>query len=154
MDFRRAVPLIKKGKFKIIRCHAMNALMKIQADGTVYRCTCNLDVNRYGHGNVYETAIEKIVNSCEFIEEKANKNTVDLDRVPKTCLSCENRAYRKLSFELQNMRGRIFLKEKMEKYILSFLWHSRYFIRASGKKRPLPQAVLVIHVQTEQEDTR
>lgn len=103
-------------KFKIIRCHAMNGLIKVNSNGVVFSCTCNLDANKYGFGNVNNTPLEEIVTSNEFITDRANKLTVDLNRVPKTCLSCENRAFRTLSDELLNQRGRIFCKKPVKSF--------------------------------------
>jgi radical SAM protein with 4Fe4S-binding SPASM domain len=116
-DFSRKAEKKSLGKLKVIRCHAMNAPMKVNADGNVFSCVCNLDSSRYALGNVNETPLDQIITSPEFIQDKANKMTVDLSRVPKTCLSCENRAYRNFFEEIRNMRKRIFLKQPFKNLI-------------------------------------
>lgn len=115
-DMARHPKANSKG-FKVIRCHAMNLLMKVNSDGNVFSCTCNLDLERYAFGNINQTPVEQIVNSEAFIQDKANKMTCDLSRVPKTCLSCENRAYKPLSHELFNMRRRIFFHKPVKSFV-------------------------------------
>lgn len=118
-DFTRR-PKIDPRKLKVIRCHCMNSPMKVNANGNVFSCANNHDLVRYSMGNVNETPLDQIVNSDAFITDKANKMTVDLNRVPKTCLSCECRAYRKFSEEIRNMRRRIFPKKPVKSFLYRF----------------------------------
>ncbi len=113
-------PKANSKNFKVIRCHCMNSPMKINADGNVFSCANNHDIHRYSFGNVNDTPLEEIVNSEAFIQDKANKMTCDLNRVPKTCLSCEARAYRKFSEEIRNMRRRIFFKKPVKSFFYRF----------------------------------
>lgn len=116
-DFKRRPA---KRKLKVIRCHCMNSPMKVNADGNVFSCANNHDLARYSFGNVNEVPLDKIVTSQAFITDKANKMTCDLKRVPKTCLSCECRAYRDLREEIFNMRRRIFLKKPLKSFFYRF----------------------------------
>lgn len=119
-DFSRKIITKKQKKLKVIRCHCMNSPMKVNADGNVFSCANNHDLFRYTFGNVNETSLDKIVTSPEFILDKANKMTANLDRVPKTCLSCEARTYRSFLEEIRNMRRRLFLKKPVKSFLYRF----------------------------------
>ncbi|WP_026520068.1 radical SAM protein [Butyrivibrio sp. FCS006] len=118
-DFKRH-PIKDIKKLKVIRCHCMNSPMKVNANGEVFSCANNHDLVRYSLGNVNDTDLADIITSEAFIMDKANKMTVDLNRVPKTCLSCECRAYRKFSEEIMNMRRRIFFKKPVKSFFYRF----------------------------------
>lgn len=119
-NFRRNSNTPSHKKFKIIRCVFMKNPVKINANGDVFSCTCNLDLKRYGHGNVYEMPLEQIITSEAFLEERANKMTADLNCVPKTCLSCENRAYRNIFEEIMNRRQRIIFGKPIKSFFYRF----------------------------------
>lgn len=106
-----------KKKFKVIRCHCMNSPMIVKSNGYVFSCANNHDANRWAVGNVYDTPLEQIVTSEQFIKEKADKMSVDLNRVPKTCYSCEARALRSFWEEFRNLRRRIFLKKPVRTFL-------------------------------------
>lgn len=118
-DFKRTTKKRSKN-LKVIRCHCMNSPMKVNADGNVFSCANNHDAARYSFGNVNELPLDRIVTAKPFIKDKANKMTCDLSRVPKTCLSCECRAYRSLWEEIFNMRRRIFFKKPVKSFFYRF----------------------------------
>jgi len=116
-DMSRTLKKRNKKKFKVIRCHCMNSPMIVKSNGNVFSCANNHDIDRWANGNVYETPLEQIVTSDKFLQEKADKMSVDLNRVPKTCYSCEARALRSFWEEFRNMRRRIFLKKPIRTFM-------------------------------------
>lgn len=115
-DMARKQKIPKKGKLKVIRCHCMNSPMVAKASGDVFSCANNHDTSRWAVGNMKETPMKEIITSERFVKEKADKMTCDLNRVPKTCLSCEARALRSFWEEIRNLRRRIFLKKPVRTF--------------------------------------
>jgi hypothetical protein len=71
-------------------------------------------------GNIYETPLAEILTSDKFIDDKAAKMSCDLNRVPKTCLSCECRCLRYFFEEIKNTREKIFLKKPLKNIFWKF----------------------------------
>lgn len=107
----------KSKTFKILRCSFVPRIYHICANGEVFPCNTNFNKNRLFLGNVYETPVEDIITSDQFLNEKSIRMSCNLDIVPKSCLTCENRCYRQFLEELKNMRRRIFLKQPLKSFV-------------------------------------
>jgi radical SAM protein with 4Fe4S-binding SPASM domain len=93
---------------KVLRCIIVPRRFQVSADGEVFPCTCNYDQTHSFLGNVYETPFDKIITSNLFLEDKKARMSCDLNIVPESCLTCENRYLRDFYEEWNNMRQRIF----------------------------------------------
>lgn len=102
------------GKLKVLRCSRAPRRYQVSANGEVFPCVCNYDDERNIMGNIHETPFEEIITSEKFLREKQNRMSCDLDIVPKSCLSCENRVLRPLGEELRHMRAVYYLKSPMK----------------------------------------
>ena len=107
----------KKRKFKILSCSNAPRRYQISANGEVFPCTCNYDDKRNMVGNINETPFIEIIHSKKFLNEKRSRMSCDLDIVPKSCLSCENRTLRDLGEELCHMRSVYFLKKPFKTFL-------------------------------------
>lgn len=107
----------KKAKLKVLRCSSAPRRYQVSANGDVFPCTCNYDDKRNFMGNIHETDFKEIITSEKFLQEKTNRMSCDLDVVPKSCLSCENRALRALGEELKHMRKIYFLKKPVKTFV-------------------------------------
>jgi radical SAM protein with 4Fe4S-binding SPASM domain len=114
-DYRRIYDRNKK--IKVLRCFFQAPRYQVCANGDVFPCGCNLDIQRYNFGNVYTTPVENIITSEAYLNEKKARMSCNLKIVPKTCLSCEYRAYRDFFEELKNSREKIFLKSPLKTVI-------------------------------------
>lgn len=104
-------------KLKVLRCSNAPRRYQISANGDVFPCTCNYDDKRNFMGNIHETPFNEIIGSEKFRQEKLNRTSCDLNIVPKSCLSCENRALRSVGEELMHMRKKYFLKSPLKTFI-------------------------------------
>jgi MoaA/NifB/PqqE/SkfB family radical SAM enzyme len=113
-DFKRK----SRGNFKILACNFVPRKYHVCSNGEVFPCCCNFNQKlRHYMGNVYDTPFEDIITSELFLNEKKARMSCDLNIVPKSCISCESRAYRDFFEELKNSRERIFLKSPLKTVI-------------------------------------
>ncbi len=106
-----------KRKFKVLSCSSAPRRYQISANGEVFPCTCNYDDKRNRVGNINDTPFDEIIHSKKFLDEKRRRMSSDLNVVPKSCLSCENRTLRKLGEELRHMRSVYFLKKPFKTFL-------------------------------------
>ncbi len=106
-----------KSKFKVLACSSAPRRYQISANGEVFPCTCNYDDKRNMVGNINEVPFNEILHSKKFLSEKRKRMSCDLDTVPKSCLSCENRTLRGLGEELRHMRSVYYLNKPGKTFI-------------------------------------
>lgn len=99
-----------KRKFKVLACSNAPRRYQISANGEVFPCTCNYDDKRNRVGDINQMPFGEIIHSRKFLDEKRRRMSCDLNLVPKSCLSCENRTLRDLGEELRHMRDLYDLK--------------------------------------------
>lgn len=104
----------QNAKLRVLRCVNVPRKYHVSANGDVFPCNCNYDDKRNFMGNINETPFVEIITSEKFKHEKLDRMTCDLDVVPRSCLSCENRALRSFGEEIQHMRRKIFLKSPVK----------------------------------------
>jgi radical SAM protein with 4Fe4S-binding SPASM domain len=106
-----------KGKYKVLRCWTVPRKILLAANGEVFPCTCNFDKLRNYMGNIFDTPFEQIITSNNFLQEKKNRMSCNLNVVPKSCLTCEMRALRDFFEEIRYIRNIYFLGKPLKTFL-------------------------------------